>query len=108
MLRPPRPSEQERNGPTTGGPEITKIKWLGLQCRVEFSGVSDKVLVDIRGLPAEPKSSIAEQAKETSSAGRLSLVVPDEEHEGERAHLVLVADDGRILAQREVVVGMNR
>jgi hypothetical protein len=93
---------------TTGGPEITKIKWLGLQCRVEFSGVSDKVLVDIRGLPAEPKSSIAEQAKETSSAGRLSLVVPDEEHEGERAHLVLVADDGRILAQREVVVGMNR
>ncbi len=92
----------------TGGPEITKIKWLGLQCRVEFSGVTDKVLVDIRGLPAEPKSSIAEQAKETSSAGKLSLVVPDEEHEGERAHLVLVAEDGRILAQREVVVGRNR
>lgn len=92
----------------TGGPEITKIKWLGLQCRVEFTGVSDKVLVDIRGLPAEPKSSIAEQAKETSSAGKLSLVVPDEDHDGERAHLVLIAEDGRILAQREVVVGRNR
>lgn len=93
---------------TTGGPEITKIKWFGLQCRVEFSGVTDKVLVDIRGLPAEPKSSIAEQAKETSSAARLSLVVPDEEHEGERAHLVLVSEDGQILAQRDVVVGRNR
>jgi hypothetical protein len=93
---------------TTGGPEITKIKWLGLQCRVEFSGVTDKVLVDIRGLPAEPKSSIAEQAKETSSPGKLSLVVPDEDHEGERAHLVLVAKNGRILAQREVLVGRNR
>lgn len=92
----------------TGGPEITKIKWLGLQCRIEFSGVTDRVLVDIRGLPAEPKSSIAEQAKETSSAGKLSLFVPDEEHEGERAHLVVVAEDGRILAQREVVVGRNR
>lgn len=92
----------------TGRPEITKIKWLNLQCRVEFTGVTDKVLVDIRGMPAEPKSSIAEQAKETSSPGRLSLLVPDEEHEGERAHLVLVAEDGRILAQREVVVGRNR
>jgi hypothetical protein len=93
---------------TTGGPEITKVKWFGLQCRVEFSGVTDKVLVDIRGLPAEPKSSIAEQAKATSSGARLSLLVPDEDHEGERAHLVLVADDGRILAHREVVVGRNR
>jgi hypothetical protein len=93
---------------TTGGPEFTKVKWLGLQCRVEFSGVTEKVVVDLRGLPAEPKSGIAEQAKETSSAGKVSLVVPDEEHEGERAHLVLVAPDGQILAQREVVVGKNR
>ena len=74
----------------------------------EFSGVTDKVVVDLRGLPAEPKSSIAEQAKETSSAGRCLLLVSDEEHEGERAHLVLVAPDGQILAQREVVVGRNR
>jgi hypothetical protein len=93
----------------TGRAEITKVKWLGLQCRVEFSGASGKVLVDIRGLPAEPKSSIAEQAKgTTTSAGKVSLVVPDEDHEGERAHLVLVAQDGQILAQREVVVGRNR
>ena len=35
-------------------------------------------------------------------------MVPDEEHQGERAHLVLVAADGQILAQREVVVGKNR
>ena len=41
-----------------------------------------------------PSSSIAEQAKETSSAGKVSLLVPDEEHEGERAHLVLVSPDG--------------
>jgi hypothetical protein len=93
---------------TTGGPEFTKVKWLGLQCRVEFTGVTDKVVVDIRGLPAEANSSIAEQAKETSSAGKISLLVPEEEHEGERAHLVLVALDGQILAQREVVVGRNR
>jgi hypothetical protein len=94
---------------TTGrGPEFTKVKWLGLQCRIEYSGVTDKVLVDLRGLPAEPSSSIAEQAKETSGAGKVSLLVPDEDHEGERAYLVLVAANGQILGQREVVVGRNR
>lgn len=99
-----------RPGVTTaiGGPEFTKVKWLGLQCRVEYSGVSDKVVVDLRGLPAEPSSSIAEKTKETSSTGKVSLLVPDEDHEGERAHLVLIAAEGQILAQREVIVGRNR
>jgi hypothetical protein len=93
---------------STSGPEFTKVKWLGLQCRVEFAGVTGKTVVDLRGLPAEPTSSIAEQAKETSTAGKVSLLVSDEEHEGERAYLVLVAQEGQILAQREVVVGRNR
>lgn len=89
-------------------PEFTKVKWLGLQCRVEFTGVTEKVTVDLRGLPAEPASSIAEQAKETSTAGKVSLFVREEEHEGECAHLVLVSPNGRLLAQREVIVGRNR
>ena len=93
---------------TVGGPEFTKVKWLGLQCRIEFSGVTDKVVVDLRGRPADPKSSIAEQAKETSSTGTVTLLVPDDEHEDEHAFVVLVALDGQIVAQREVVVGKNQ
>lgn len=89
-------------------PEITKVRWLGLVCRVELAGVGDEVLVDLRALPADPATSIAEHAKETSGAGKVSLVVPDEEHEGENAYLVLVAPDGQIVAQRDVVVGRNR
>jgi hypothetical protein len=92
----------------TGGPEFTKVKWLRLQCRIEFSGVSNGVEVDLRRLPADPGSSIAERAKETSRTGKVSLVVPDEELEGEQVFLVLVALDGKILAQRELVVGRNR
>jgi hypothetical protein len=92
----------------TGGPEIVAIKWLGLLCRIEFSGVADGVVVDLRALPGDPSTSIAEEAKETTRAGKLSLVVPDEDHEGERAHVVLIGDGDRILAQREVTVGKNR
>lgn len=92
----------------TGGPEITNVKWLGLLCRVEFAGVDGGVIADIRGLPADATTSIAEEAKETSTSGRLSLVVPDEEHEGEKAYVVLVTAGGTVLAQREVTVGRNR
>jgi hypothetical protein len=88
--------------------EIKGVKWLGLLCRVEFTGSDQGVLVDLRALPGDPKTSIAEVAKETGQSGRVSLLVPDEEHQGERVHLVFVSDDGQILAQRDVVVGRNR
>ena len=65
-------------------------------------------MADLRALPGDPNTSIALEAKETAGAGRVSLLVPDEEHEGEKTRLVLVAPEGRLLAQREVVVGRNR
>jgi hypothetical protein len=90
------------------GPEITSVKWLGLLCRIEIAGAGPGVKADLRALPADPKTSIAEEAKETGGASRVSLIVPDEAHQGERAHLVLVASDGQILVQRDVVVGKNQ
>jgi len=95
-------------GAAAGGPEITKVKWLGQLCRIELGAVTAGVTVDLRALPADPASSIAEEVKETLTTGKVSLVVPDEDLEGERAYLVVVAPDGGILAQREVVVGRNR
>ena len=94
--------------PTAEGPEIVNIKWLGLLCRIEVAGVNADVVADLRALPGDPNTSIAQRAKETAGAGRVSLLVPDEDHEGEKAYLVLVAPDGRLLAQREVVVGRKR
>jgi hypothetical protein len=94
--------------PTAEGLEILSIKWLGLLCRITLGGVSADTLADLRALPGDPNTSIAEAAKETAGANRVSLVVPDEDLEGEKAYFVLVASDGRLLAQREVVVGRNR
>lgn len=94
--------------PTAAGPEIASIKWLGLLCRIALAGDTAGIVADLRGLPGDPGTSIAEAAKETAGADRVSLQVPDEDLEGERAYLVLVGSDGRLLAQREVVVGRNR
>jgi hypothetical protein len=89
-------------------PEITEVKWLGLLCRIELSGVAEGVHVDLRALPADATTSIAEETRESTRDGRVSLLVPDEEHEGEPAYIVLIAPDGAILAQRPVSVGQNR
>ena len=90
------------------GPVITKVRWLGLVCRVEFAGVAAGSLIDIRAFPADPSTSVAENVKETSSEGKASLLVPDEDLEGERAYVVIVGSEGRLLAQREVTIGTNR
>ncbi len=94
--------------PTAAGPEIASIKWLGLLCRIALAGDTAGIVADLRGLPGDPNTSIAEAAKETAGADRVSLQVPDEDLEGEKAYLVLAGSDGRLLAQREVVVGRNR
>lgn len=91
-----------------GTPEITSVKWLGMLCRIEIAGINIGVVVDLRALPADPTTSIAEEAKQTSGAGRVSLVVPDEDLAGEPAYVVLVAPDAQVLAQRNVIVGRNR
>ena len=92
----------------TGGAAITKVKWLGLMCRMEYENVASGVTVDIRALPADATTSVAATVKETTAAGKQSVHVPDEELEGERAYLVLVGAHGTILAQREVTIGVNR
>lgn len=95
-------------GEAVAGLEITKVTWLGLLCRIDVRGVNPAVIVDLRALPGDARTSIAEKAKETTGGGRVSLLVPDEEHEGQRAYLVFVSPDSQILAQREVIVGKNR
>jgi hypothetical protein len=93
---------------TTGGAAISKVKWLGLMCRIEFANVAPGATVDIRALPADASTSVAQTVKETTSGGKQSLHVPDEDLEGEKAYIVIVAADGAILAQREVTIGVNR
>ncbi|MGI9181094.1 MAG: hypothetical protein ACR2H9_11410, partial [Longimicrobiaceae bacterium] len=92
----------------TGGAAITRLKWLGLMCRVEFENVAPGATVDIRGQPADPKTSVAATVKETTTSGKQSLHVPDETLEGEPAYVVIVGSDGSILAQRDVTIGANR
>lgn len=93
--------------PTTRA-EITSIKWRGLTLVVEFIDLPDGAKVDLRRYAGDADSSIADLARVTGGSGKVILLVEDEDLEGETAQLVVVADDGTVLLQRETTVAQNR
>jgi hypothetical protein len=88
--------------------ELTTIKWLGLLCRVEYVGLPEGTVIDLRTLPGAAASSVADRARAVGGEGKVTLAVSDEGREGENAYLVAASKDGQILLQREVVLGQNR
>jgi hypothetical protein len=84
---------------------ITTITWKGLRCVVTLEGASLDLTVDLRIKPADASSSLAEVTKSPRPDGTVSLLVPDDSHEGSAAMVVLLAPDGTILAQAPTVIG---
>lgn len=92
----------------TSRAEITGVKWRGLTLVVEFTDLPDGAKVDLRRHAGDAGSSIADLARVTGGAGKVILLVNDEDLEGETAQLVAVAADGTVLLQRETTVAKNR
>ncbi len=90
----------------TAGVAVTSMKWRGLSLVVEFSGLPDGATIDLRVTAGDAESSVAHGRM--AGEGKMSLLVGDEDLEGEQAHLVLVGADGSLLVQRETTVGQNR
>lgn len=83
--------------------EISAPKWTGLRCRVTVSGAVSPATVGLRVKAADPSTSLA-GPKEISAEG-VSLLVEDDKYLDAAAYLVVLAQDGTLLAQRPVVVG---
>jgi hypothetical protein len=88
--------------------EITSIKWRGLTLVVQFGDLPDGTKVDLRRYAGDAGSSVADLARVTGGTGKVILLVDDEDLEGERVQLVVVANDGTVLLQRETTVAQNR
>ena len=92
----------------TGGAVITSVKWRGLTLVVEFTGLPDRAIVDLRLAAGDPRSSIAEMGRLTGGHGKAILLVSDDDLEGQSAQLVVVGADGSLVLQRATTVGQNR
>jgi hypothetical protein len=84
---------------------ICSVAWRGMRCFVEASVSGGPVTADLR-LERATGSSVAASPKELDAEGIASLLVKDDAYEASPLVLVLLDQDGRVLAQRETRVGV--
>jgi hypothetical protein len=90
-------------GPASVGPaSIRSIAWTGMRCRIEAEGPDD-AKVDIRMKPADAESSVATQPK-ALEGGKCSIMVADDQLEGQAAVVVVIDAHGTVRAQLPTVI----
>lgn len=82
--------------------KIEDTKWVGLKCAIKLSGASG-LTVDIRTKAADASSSVV-HTKKTAEGESVSLFASDE-FESVAAIVVLVDDNGRVVAKTPTTVG---
>lgn len=81
---------------------LSDIRWLGLTCKIQAETTADGVLAVLRTHPADPDSEITK--RKPLKDGKCSLLV-DDQFEGSSAVLVLLDDQGSVLAKKPTLVG---
>jgi hypothetical protein len=89
----------------TTHPVIDSIAWRGLRCVISLSGTTEGIAVDIRTKPGDSHTSLTGIARTPSADGTVSLLVENEEREGEAALVVVISTSGTILAQTPTIIG---
>lgn len=81
---------------------LSEIRWLGLTCKIQAETTAEGVLAVLRTRPADPDSEITK--RKPLKDGKCSLMA-DDQFEGCSAVLVLLDDQGNVLAKKPTLVG---
>jgi hypothetical protein len=84
---------------------IAGSTWTGLRLRVDVEGAPSGAQIDLRTKAGDAETSIATSPRDVNADGQASLIVEDDAHLRVAAFVVLLAPDGRVLAQQMTVVG---
>ena len=93
-----------RNTPTPSL-RIESVRWRRLRCNIEAEGATPGSRIDIRTRRDDPSTTIVQGGKDLGADGKVSLVVEDEDLEGQAAAVVVVGPDGTVLFQDSTIVG---
>lgn len=85
--------------------KVEDATWRGLRCKITVSGGSAGHMADIRHKPADAAASLLAAPRPIKPDGSLSLLVENEDMEGDRAFLVILDQNGSLLTQYETVIG---
>jgi hypothetical protein len=79
--------------------------WRGLRFTAVLESPTAGLRLDLRRHPGDPASSVVVSTKAFSEDGRASVVVEDDQLEGENAWAVVIHETGGLLAQQETIIG---
>jgi hypothetical protein len=85
--------------------EVTDITWRGLRCTIAVDGFFVGLSLDIRKQPGDVSSSVVVGMKSLKDNGTASVVVENEALDGKAAFIVLVDNEGSLVAQLDTVIG---
>lgn len=91
--------------PNAGGARIESVKWRRFRCHVSVLHPSAGLSVDLRQDVGDADSSGLVKPKEVEADGQVSLLVPDESHEGHRVVVTLLSAAGEVLSKYDTRVG---
>jgi len=83
---------------------IADVRWRGFRCIVEVDGASPDLRVDLRQRAGDATSSLLPATKSLEDMVA-SLLVEDDDKVGSSAYIVILDQDGRLLAQASTIVG---
>jgi len=90
---------------TSSGVEISNVVWKGMRCRVAIEQEATGLLLDIRTHPGNASTSVVMGMKPFKEDGTGSVVIKDDDLEGQKATIVVVDSEDRLMAQRSTVIG---
>lgn len=87
--------------------QITDVVWKGMRCKVAVEGDANGLSLDLRTQPGNPSSSIVMDVKLFKNDGTSSVVVEDEDLAGQEATIVIINDEGYLIAQCTTEIGQE-
>lgn len=81
---------------------LSELRWIGLRCRVQAESSADGVVAVLREHAGDPDSEIS--IRKPLKDGKCTLMV-DDKYEDTSAILVLLDEQGNVLAKQSTIVG---
>lgn len=85
--------------------DVSDLVWRGMRCTVAAVGDVRGLSLDIRTQAGNPGTSVVMGVKPLGDDGRASVVIEDDDLEGETASVVLFDESGALVAQVATVIG---
>lgn len=92
-------------GTAKPGTKIASVSWVRLRCRVQIEVAQAGLHVDLRTRAVDADSSAIGGARSLDSGGAESLLVVDDELEGESAAIVVLDGAGNVISKRATIIG---